>query len=93
MDSNQSFAGFKTQCLRPDLAKPLYLLTHGGKYRIRTCGPIERPRLSKPLHYHSANLPENFPLSGSGAQSLRTIYALNPLGVLRFFFVGSSGRI
>ena len=30
----------------------------GGRYRTRTCGPIKRPRFSKPLHYHSVNLPD-----------------------------------
>jgi hypothetical protein len=29
----------------------------GGRYQVRTDGPGEESRLSKPLHYHSANLP------------------------------------
>lgn len=29
----------------------------GGRYKDRTCAPLAGRRLSKPVHYHSANLP------------------------------------
>ena len=54
MDSNQRMSGSKPGAL-PLGERPKKL---GGRYRTRTCGPIKRPRFSKPLHYHSGNLPD-----------------------------------
>lgn len=54
-------------------ASPAMLYFFGGRYRIRTCAPRKGRRLSKPVHYHSANLPGigcAMPVTGSGVRPI-----------------------
>ncbi len=58
------------------------LLVCGGRHRDRTCVPLAGRRLSKPVHYHSANLPGcTLPVTSSGAaQSLRPVFTIDARG-------------
>ena len=55
MESNLRAASLRPSAFR---AAPFGLsgnapCSSGGRYRTRTCGPVSRPRFSKPLHYQA----------------------------------------